>query len=72
MSRRGAHLPSRKNQNGRMAAQRIRQYFGAFDTEIDPAVLNRGNRRLRNTRQLRELILAQLLEFANDADRVAD
>ena len=55
-----------------MAVKRVRQDLRAFNTQFDPAVLDRGDRGLWNTRQLCELIPAQLLKFANDANGFAN
>ena len=52
-----------------MAAQRARKYFRPFDPEINPIILDRGNRRLRYACCCRQLTLAHFLEFAGYPNR---
>src|SRR6266542_3648891 len=62
----GGLLPTGKHQHCRMTAECARKHFRTLDTEADPIVFDRGQRSLRDTTQLSELILAEALEFAND------
>ncbi|MCU0252888.1 MAG: hypothetical protein MUE61_22085, partial [Vicinamibacterales bacterium] len=57
-----------KHQNRRVALERPGQDLGALDAEVRPAVLDRGNRGLGDTGQLRQLALAEFLELAKNAD----
>jgi len=44
----------------------------SFDAQVDPAILDGGNRGLRNARELGQLALAQFLKFAQDTHGLAD
>ena len=53
-----------------MALKSTGKNLCAFDTQIYPAVLDSGEGGLRDTREFGELALAQLLEFAQDTERL--
>ena len=55
-----------------MTLQGARENLGPFDPQIDPSVLDCRDRGLGNARQLGELVLAQLLQLAQDTERLAD
>ncbi len=65
-------LPARKYENRGMALEGTGKNLSALNTEIHSTVFDSGNGGLRNTSEIGELTLAQLLEFAQDADRLAD
>ena len=54
-----------------MAFEGARQNLGPLDAQVDSIVLNGRDGCLRNPRQLAELALGQLLEFTQDAHRLA-
>ena len=62
-------IPTGKYQNCGVALQRSRKNFCSFNSKINAIILNRRNRGLRNTRPLRQFILAQFLEFPENPDR---
>ncbi len=55
-----------------MAHQGLSENLGAFDPQTDPIILDRRNRRLRNARSRRQLILAQLLQLSDDSNMFID
>ena len=65
-------LPTGKYQDGRVATKRTRQYLGALDAQAHTIVFDRRKRGLWDAAELRQLVLAELLQFANDAYRVSD
>lgn len=65
-------LSTGNDEYGRMAMECPRKCFRAFHSQIDPAILDCRDGRLRNTRQFGKLTLAQFLEFAQDAHGLTD
>ena len=55
-----------------MATQCAGQNLGAFDTQPNTIVFDSGKRCLGNAAQLRQLVLAEALQLANDANGLAD
>jgi hypothetical protein len=64
-------FPPRENQHGRMALEGFREHLCAFDAKANAVVLDSGKSSLWDTRALRELVLAQALQLANDAHGLA-
>lgn len=54
-------LPSWKDQHRRVALESPSKDLGSFDTQIDPVVLDSRERRLRDARRPRQVVLTHLL-----------
>jgi hypothetical protein len=65
-------LPTGKHQDGRVATKRTRQYLGALNAQAHPIVFDRRKCSLWDAAELRQLVLAEVLQFANDAYRVSN
>mgnify|MGYP006375160081 CR=1 FL=1 len=66
------HVPRWEDQYCRMTAKSTSENLCAFHTKIHAITLNGGNRGLWDTRELRKLILAKLLELSHDSNRITD
>lgn len=66
------HFPAWKHQHRRVTTERTGKHFRTLNTKANAIVLDGGKRRLGNTTQLGELILAQTLKLAQNAHRVAN
>jgi hypothetical protein len=55
-----------------VALERSREHFRSFDAQAYAIILDRRQSGLWNARVLRELILAETLQLANDAHGLAD
>ena len=66
------HIPGWKNQHGGVDLERASEYLCAFDTQVDPIALDRGDRGLGNPGECSELILAEFLEFTDDSHGLAN
>ena len=60
-------FPSWEHQHGRVALEGFRQHLGALDTKANAIVFDGGERGLRDACTLRELVLTQALQLANNA-----
>jgi len=67
-----ANDPPRKDQHCGVAPQRSREHFRTLHAKIHPIILNSRQRRLRDSRLLRQFVLAQLLELPHDSNRLAN
>lgn len=65
-------IPAGEYEYCRMALEGTGKNLRTLNTEINSTVLDSGNGGLRNTGEFRELALAQILEFAQDTDRLTD
>ena len=65
------HVPPRKDKYSGMHLQCTCKNLRTFDTQIDPVILDRGKRRLRNSRHNSQIILAEFLELTDDANGFA-
>jgi len=63
------NVPTRKDEDRRMAPQRSGECLRALDTEINAVSLDCGNRRLRDTCEIGKLGLREFLELAHDLHR---
>lgn len=66
------HIPTWEDQHGGVALQRTRQNLRALYTETHAVVLDGGEGSLGDTSVLRQLILTQALQLADNTDRLAD
>src|SRR5712691_8722032 len=55
-----------------MTPQGLSENLRPLDSQTDPIILDRRDRRLRNTRSLRQLILAHPLQLSDDSHRLSD
>ena len=65
-------FPSREYQHGRMAFEGFREHLCAFNAKANTVVLDGGKSGLRDTRALRDLVLAQALQLSNNAHGLAN
>ena len=61
--------PNQETQDPRMTLQRSRKNLCPLNAETDAIVFNGGKGGLGKARKRRQLVLAQFLEFTEDADR---
>ena len=66
------HFPARKHQHRRMTTEGTGKHLRTLNAKANAIVLDGGKRRLGDTTQLSELILAQTLKFAQNAHRFAN
>jgi hypothetical protein len=73
-SRRGfmLHIPGGEHENGRVTPQRTSENFCPLYTEVHPIPLDGRDGGLRDASELRQLVLAQLLELTHDPDGIPD
>src|SRR5512134_3680238 len=64
-------FPSREYQHGRMALEGLCEHLCALNAKANAIVLDGRKSGLWDTRALRELVLAQALQLANDAHGLA-
>lgn len=62
-------LPSWKNENGWVAMQCRSEHLRPLDTKVDATILDTRNGRLGDAAQFGELVLAEILQFTDDANR---
>jgi len=55
-----------------MALESTAQHLRPLDTKANPTIFNCENRRLRDTRSLRKLVLSEVLQLAKNSDRLHD
>jgi len=63
------NIPSREDQDRRVALQGSREALGLLDPKSDAIILNSGEGCLRNASQPGQVILTVPLQFSNDANR---
>jgi len=55
-----------------VTSERAREDFGTFDSQVDPIAFDRRNRGLGDSRELRKIVLAELLKLTDDPDGLPD
>jgi hypothetical protein len=65
-------MPSAELAEGLTTPSRASRHLGTFYAEVDPIVIDGGDRRLRHACRRRKLALGHLLKFPQEAHRFSD